>query len=154
MTQQECQIILTDDDIDDRTFLLEALHRNQFNGHCLQAENGQALLHLLKYTAEEAANILPDLIVLDLNMPILNGYEVLKQLKDDRSLHTIPVVVLTSSCRPQDETWCQDAGCFKFYRKPFSISGYDSIATDILSILQTLHTSSKNIQQAGTASTG
>ncbi|WP_205511523.1 response regulator [Longitalea arenae] len=128
---QDCQIILTDDDADDRCFLAEAFQRNEFKGNLLEAGNGLQLLSLLdtQFAVKKAS---PDIIILDLNMPILNGYQALNKLKKDNSFQKIPVVVLTSSSKQEDEKWCMEAGCFKYYKKPFHISGYDEIARDIL----------------------
>jgi CheY-like chemotaxis protein len=129
------QIILVDDDADDREFLVEAMLKNRYQGNLLQADNGLALLTMLDSTREEQKSKLPDLIVLDLNMPLLNGYEVLSKLKSDDDYNKIPVVVLTSSAKKEDEEWCKKAGCFKYYKKPYQLSGYDHIANDILTIL-------------------
>lgn len=132
-----CQVILTDDDQDDRMFLVEALQNNRFGGYLCEAENGRSLLDMLQLIKKEPGKNLPDLIVLDLNMPQLNGFEVLKMLKNDINFHKIPVVVLTSSSRMEDEKFCKNAGCLGYLKKPHSISGYDVIAKELLTIINT-----------------
>ena len=72
---------------------------------------------------------LPNLILLDLNMPIKDGYETLKDLKQDKQLQTIPVMVLTSSTKPADENVCYQLGCEYFHRKPITLSEYSDLAT-------------------------
>ena len=128
---QGCRIILTDDDADDRFFLAEALERNHFRGDLIEAGNGSELLSILKKQFI-VDNVWPNIIVLDLNMPVLNGYQVLEQLKNYNCLPRLSVVVLTSSSKQEDEQWCIEAGCSKYYKKPFHIAGYDDIARDIL----------------------
>jgi len=132
---KKCDVILADDDADDRMFLVEALQDNSFSGHLCEAENGKSLLEILEYKKANPNKILPYLIVLDLNMPLLNGFEVLKILKNDNDLNKIPVVVLTSSSRKEDENICKNAGCLRYIRKPHSISGYSVIAKELLSII-------------------
>ena len=73
------QIVLVDDDIDDRTIILDAITQLSSATNVSCAENGEALLQLLNEV--KAVNQLPDLIILDLNMPKMNGTETLKNLK-------------------------------------------------------------------------
>jgi CheY-like chemotaxis protein len=133
---QDCQIIVTDDDADDRNFLAEAFERNQFRGDLLEAGNGLQLFSILESKQSDAKKIWPDVIILDLNMPVLNGYEVLDRLSQDDGFRNTRVVVLTSSSKKEDETRCTEAGCLKYYKKPFRLSGYDEIARDILSLIR------------------
>lgn len=132
-----CQVILTDDDSDDRMFLVEALQNNGFSSYLCEAENGRSLFDLLLSIKNEAGRNLPELVVLDLNMPQLSGFEVLKMLKNDIDFSRIPVVILTSSSRMEDEKFCKNAGCLGYLKKPHSISGYDVIAKELLTIINT-----------------
>jgi CheY-like chemotaxis protein len=93
------------------------------------------LLDMLATKKEDLGINLPNLIVLDLNMPLLNGFEVLEMLKNDHYFQKIPVVVLTSSSRMDDEKLCKSAGCLRYLKKPHSISGYDEIAKELLHII-------------------
>jgi CheY-like chemotaxis protein len=128
-------IVVADDDVDDREFLSQALRRNAFPGICKGLEDGETLINYLKQLKTPSA---PGLIVLDLNMPLKNGYEVLAELKNEASLKNIPVVVLTSSQRAEDERLCYSLGCDKFYRKPGTLSGYDDLAESMVSYLRAL----------------
>ncbi len=66
----------------------------------------------------------PDLILLDLNMPRMNGREVLEQLKGDRDLGRIPVVVLTTSQQEADILQSYDLGCNSYIRKPVEMDQF------------------------------
>ena len=62
----------------------------------------------------------PDVILLDVTMPIMNGFEVLKRLKDDPSTRTIPVVMMTARRLPRYETLAMKLGAADYITKPFS----------------------------------
>src|SRR3954470_20640516 len=88
-------IILADDDADDRELFREALnetHKTMFK----TAKDGLSLMQLLKDGKE-----LPDAIFLDLNMPRMNGHECLKEIKKDKHLRKIPVLIYSTSKSPE-----------------------------------------------------
>src|SRR5688500_11491462 len=116
-------VYLVDDDIDDLELVQEAFVRNGFQGQVACAKNGEDFLSNL-----ERSN-LPELIVLDLNMPLKDGFEVLKALKKSRNFSAIPVAILTASLNKQDETRCMGLGCNLFLRKPSTLEGYNIIVT-------------------------
>jgi CheY-like chemotaxis protein len=128
-----CHIVLTDDDQDDRYFLKSALQKHSFKCNVIETEHG---VGLMDYLNDSHTSPLPELIVLDLNMPYKNGYQVLNDLKNDSALRPIPCVVLTASSKKEDELRCYQLGCTKFYTKPISLIGYDVIAQDIIRLLE------------------
>ena len=65
-------------------------------------------------------NVLPDVILLDLLMPEISGYDALRQLKDDERYKHIPVVIITSKSDAATEALCLQMGAVDFIRKPFS----------------------------------
>ncbi|RYY51511.1 MAG: response regulator [Chitinophagaceae bacterium] len=136
-------IILADDDHDDRSFVEEALFRNSFNGKIKPAENGLELMHYLEELVHgnDDSNNFPDLILLDLNMPLKDGYEVMQEIKQHPHLKNIPVLVLTSSLREYDEKRCMQLGCTKFFQKPLTVSEYDRLARSILRYMNGLQVS-------------
>jgi two-component system cell cycle response regulator DivK len=79
----------------------------------LEAENGLKGLQL-------ARNDHPDLILLDILLPDMNGIEVLKQLKGDPTLQQIPVIAITASANNEIYKRCVEAGCDEFMTKPFT----------------------------------
>ena len=106
-------ILYAEDDLDDFESVKEALE--QLNGNCelVHARNGTEAVDYL----EKNPKNLPCLIVLDLNMPIMNGKEVLSWLKDKDIYQDIAVIVFTTSSREDDVKLCQKHGC-TFFRKP------------------------------------
>ena len=94
-------------------------------------ENG---VELLKYLKETGAT-LPKLILLDLNMPLKDGYQALAEIKQDEVLRSIPVVILTSSSKPEDEPICFNLGAEQFFRKPLSMDEYDELASGLLQFI-------------------
>lgn len=122
-------VYLVDDDIDDLELVQEALERKGFKGTLACAKNGEEFLSKL-----EPSNI-PELVVLDLNMPLKDGFEVLKEMKKSRHFSIVPVVVLTASKNKQDQTKCFEMGCNLFLTKPTTLEEYNTIATKILDFL-------------------
>lgn len=123
------QLFIIDDDADDREFLIDALIRNEYKFDFVEFSNGE---HLFEYILANPEQI-PDLILLDLNMPIKNGYETLKELKADKQLKDIPVMVITSSSRKEDEAYCYELGCNHFCRKPITLNEYEKLTSLIIS---------------------
>jgi CheY-like chemotaxis protein len=78
----------------------------------------------------QTAAVLPSLIVLDLNMPVMDGKEVLQWLKENERFKHIPVMIFTTSSREEDVKLCQKHGC-TFFRKP-------TLYRDLLHVAQTM----------------
>jgi CheY-like chemotaxis protein len=119
---KRCPVILmADDDADDRLLVQEALSEAGVS-HSLQfAEDGMALLDYLKGTGAYAngnAGPRPELIFLDLNMPLKDGREVLRDIRADQSLRRIPVVVFTTSKADTDIRQMYELGANSFVTKP------------------------------------
>lgn len=103
-------ILLVEDNPADVALTMEAFKQCQFPTHILVKDNGmEALDHLHKLT-----NSLPDLILLDLNLPRWDGKSLLKEIKSDARLKRIPVIVLTTSNSEQDvlESYNLHANCY------------------------------------------
>ncbi|MEJ7627245.1 MAG: response regulator [Ferruginibacter sp.] len=108
------RILVVDDDIDDKGIFCDALEEITKDVECIMVNNGQeALQHL-------ATPPPYDLIFLDLNMPVMNGYETLAVLKNDDKYRNIPVVVISTSKNERDKKRCSDLGANKYLTKPSS----------------------------------
>ena len=107
-------LFITDDDEDDRDFIITALSKESFDCNFIICENGADLISKITAVAHLRAHI----VLLDLNMPVMNGYETLRIIKTDPLFNCIPVIILTSSSKPDDEQYCYDLGCNIFMRKP------------------------------------
>lgn len=126
MTQDERKIptvLVAEDDPDDRDLTREAFAASNAAGDLRFVEDGQELLDYLfrrgAYVSEGAAPR-PDLLLLDLNMPRLDGREALRQIKADPDLRTLRVVVLTTSRAPEDIVAAYDISASSYIAKPTS----------------------------------
>jgi CheY-like chemotaxis protein len=128
-------IISTDDDRDDQEFLIEAIKETKVECDVICASNGIQLIDILtkKNQYEDNCSKLPDLIILDLNMPLMDGYEVLKIVKGDKNLKDIPICVLTTSHHESDKIKSINYGANGFYSKPMSATGLQKIVKEIFS---------------------
>ncbi|WP_431211792.1 response regulator [Puia sp. P3] len=106
------RFLLIDDDSDDRELFSEALSMVEPAIICDQATDGEEGLALLQQNKEE-----PDLIFLDINMPILNGWQLLSRLKASALKH-IPVIMYSTSSNAKDKRTAQELGALCFITKP------------------------------------
>lgn len=113
-------ILLVEDNPDDVELTLLALERNNIANPVNVVRDGQEALDFLFYRGkfENAKHLLPNLILLDLKLPKVDGIEVLQKIKADRKLKLIPVVVLTSSKMESDVLKSYDLGVNSYIRKP------------------------------------
>lgn len=105
--------LLADDDRDDREMFSEALAALDPQIVCDGVEDGRAALKFLS-----ASTIYPSVIFLDINMPVMDGWELLRKLKSDTQYLNIPVVVYSTSSRAKDRTTAMDLGATCFVTKP------------------------------------
>jgi two-component system, response regulator len=125
-------VLLADDDIDDREMFEEILADNQQVKLAGSVENGQELLTLL---LDLEADALPDLIVLDHNMPKMNGVQTLDALKSNEKYQHIPVVIFSTYCDNKLLTECENLGAAMVFTKPSSFEEYEDMITAFLEII-------------------
>lgn len=125
-TTRPIHILVADDDQDDCLLMREALQEGRVANSVSFVHNGEELLHYLlrqpPYQNEQQYP-LPGLILLDLNMPLMDGREALAELKKHPQLRRIPVVILTTSSAPEDIELSYDKGVNSFITKPVTFSG-------------------------------
>jgi CheY-like chemotaxis protein len=107
-------LLLVDDDIDDQQIFLEALDHVAPGIKVITASNGLEALHKLNTPGA----VYPDLIFLDLNMPMMNGKELLEELKRTESFAEIPVIIYTTSSRAEDREESMQLGATNYLVKP------------------------------------
>lgn len=114
-------ILYVEDDEDDRLLAKEAIEESSHDVDLRFVENGVEALAYIRgaepYDSPEAAPR-PDIILLDFNMPVVNGREVLRVLKTDIQLARIPIIVLTTSSSPVDINTAYDLGVNAYIVKP------------------------------------
>lgn len=124
-------ILLIDDDIDDILLLKEAILSINNNCDILTALDSNKALALLK-EARDNNKALPDLVVLDISMPIMDGRQLLTVIKNEEKLKDLTVVVLTTSSNISDINYCKQFG-IELITKPFELSELYRIAEKLLS---------------------
>lgn len=102
---QKNTILWADDDADDLMLMKEILLKNDRNFEIVEVRNGKEALDFLNQSKE--ASCLPCLIILDINMPILDGKETLSIIKRTEAFQSIPVVVFTTSNSELDKIFCK-----------------------------------------------
>ena len=123
-------VFVIDDDEDDRFFIELALRHEPNPCRVLSAGGGQQALDLLAQLPTQ-----PDMILLDLNMPMMTGFEVLQQLKQSSAYASIPVVILTTSGDSADQLRARQLGATDFMTKPTTYDGLNAIAERIRLVL-------------------
>ena len=114
-------IVIADDDADDRLMAKEALEECRLANNIDFVEDGVELLDYLRARgryASRRADRRPGLIILDLNMPKMDGREALREIKADPFLRRIPIVVMTTSKAEEDIYRTYDLGVNSFITKP------------------------------------
>lgn len=114
-------ILMADDDADDRLLAQDAMYESRVLNELHFVEDGVQLLSYLRgddYFSDRALYPMPGLILLDLNMPKMDGREALAEIKADPRLRSIPVVILTTSKAEEDRAKGCDLGAAAYITKP------------------------------------
>lgn len=122
------EILVVDDSEDDVLLLQESLHDVGSVSLVHAAHDGEQALAYLRREAPYADAHRPALVLLDINMPRKNGFEVLAEIKGDPQLRAIPVVMLTTSSRDTDIRSAYEGGASSFITKPVSFDRLKLIA--------------------------
>lgn len=111
---QAIDILLVEDNAGDIRLTQEVLKESKVHNNLMIAHNGVEALECLRKQGKYAGCARPDLILLDLNLPVMDGREVLAQIKDDLNFRRIPVVILTTSKAEEDilKTYNLHANCY------------------------------------------
>jgi len=119
---EEKLIMLIDDDIDDRYLFSRAAKLENPEIKCITAEGGKEAFELL-----HTISPLPQVIFLDINMPKLNGWEIIRQFKKDEQLKHIPILIFSTSSHEKDVLAARQAGAIGYCTKPLDFDGLQTI---------------------------
>jgi two-component system response regulator len=124
--QRPITILIADDDADDRQMTEEALRAARLANDLQFVENGVELIAYLTGTGSYSGAVAaprPGLVLLDLNMPLMDGREALEIIKADTALRRIPIVILTTSKAEEDVFRSYDLGVSGYITKPVTFEG-------------------------------
>lgn len=123
-------ILIAEDDPDDGEIMLEIFSQHGSYTQINLVKNG---LELLQYLSQGTK--MPDVILTDINMPIMSGIEALEKLHESDNLSSIPTIVYSSTLNPAYQIKCMNLGTKGFLVKPLKMTDYKKIPVTILEIL-------------------
>jgi CheY-like chemotaxis protein len=123
-------IIIAEDDYDDADIMFDTFTKNPNFAKVSIVNNGEELLNFLKDTS----NHIPDIILTDINMPILDGIEALQEILTDDEFKNIPCFVYSTSINPAYKEKCDNLGVKAYLTKPYSFEAFEEIPKTILTI--------------------
>jgi len=124
-------VLLVEDDPGDVLITREAFAENKIRNHLSVVTDGVKALQFLRREADYATAPRPDLILLDLNLPRMDGHEVLAKIKSDANLQRIPVVVLTTSDAEEDVLRSYDLHANAYVTKPVDFERFLGVVRQI-----------------------
>jgi CheY-like chemotaxis protein len=127
--RQRAVVLLVEDNPDDVIMIREAFEQSLTPIQLYVVSNGERAIKFVQRTDADAPR--PSLILLDLNLPIRNGLEVLAELKSDTEFLSIPIVVLTTSQAPNDIQQCYSLHANAYIIKPPDFDGYADVIKQV-----------------------
>ena len=124
-------ILLADDDTDDCIFFKAAVDELVLSTHLTTVHDGEQLMQLLTNETDE----LPDVLFLDLNMPRKNGFECLSEIKLNKKLEQLPVIIFSTSFEQEVVNQLYQNGAQYFIRKPSEFSQFKKIIHQTLALI-------------------
>ncbi len=121
-------LLLIEDNPYDQVLTLRAFHKSTVASVVVARDGFEALRYLLGDGSSGAPAELPTLVVLDLKLPRMDGFEVLRRLRAERRTHLLPVVILSSSVEEGDLQRCYALGANSYLRKPVDFAEFVSVA--------------------------
>lgn len=129
--KRELELLHVDDDVVDATSLRRSLDKLKLNHQLRHAPNGRKALDLL----QQDPSYRPDVILLDLNMPVMGGLEFLKNLREDPRLKSITVFILSTSDFPPDVAAAYSLNAAGYLVKPFSSMEFNTLLDQLFKLL-------------------
>ncbi len=131
MNTNQISLLLADDDEDDRLIFQEIIEELSLNVAVECVENGVQLIHLLN----KKKDTLPSILFLDINMPLKNGMECLKEIKQCRNLNNLPVVICSTSFNRETINQAYNLGAQYYLRKPSDFNTYKNVIETAINLI-------------------
>ena len=136
MTTDTFEILLVEDNDDDITIAQRALDKSGLPSRLTVAKDGQEAMDLLRQRLEDGelrkdAAPLPDVMLLDLGLPVVSGLDVLRRVKASPALRQIPVVVLTGTADQETLRLCMELGTNMYLAKPMTVESAMTLAVGL-----------------------
>lgn len=144
MVIKPINILLVEDNEGDIVLLMDALSDADIVNEIEVARDGAEAISILYELAETNKGELPDLILLDINLPKKNGYEVISSMKKNSLLVDIPVIILTTSSSEMDVIKAKKLEAYGYIIKPIEIDEYENVVNKIEAFWVSTFKSSKN----------
>jgi CheY-like chemotaxis protein len=127
--------VIVEDNPADVLLVREALQVHHVNCSLETHDNGEGAVQALSRRADGAAS-LPDLVLLDWNLPTIGGADVLRAIRDRPQFRSVPVAILTSSGSPQDRAQALSLGATRFIQKPMGLDDFiDQVGQQVRELL-------------------
>lgn len=128
MNHNSVEILLVEDNVTDAELTIRELKKHNMSNNLVHLKNGEDALHFIFATGPYAGlrdvQYRPKVVLLDIQMPKVNGIEVLQRIKTDERTRQVPVVILTSSKEHPDIQRCYDLGANSYIVKPVNFEGF------------------------------
>ncbi|MBL7758553.1 MAG: response regulator [Chitinophagaceae bacterium] len=128
MNPNSVEVLLVEDNVADAELTIRELRKHNMANHLVHVKNGEEALEFIfakgKYASTREVQYTPKMVLLDIQMPKVNGIEVLQQIKDDPRTRSLPVVILTSSKENPDIQRCYDLGANSYIVKPVNFESF------------------------------
>lgn len=132
------KILLVEDDPGHARLIEKNLRRSGITNDVAFFDNGQKVLDYLNTPPGKQGTYEKLLILLDLNLPVVDGYQVLERIKTSEQTKRIPVIILTTTDIPQEVERCYDLGCNIFITKPIQYDEFSTAIQNLGSMLSTV----------------
>jgi CheY-like chemotaxis protein len=131
LSQEKMKVLVVEDNPDDVAIVKRAMRKSEVKCELSFARDGQEALDFLYRNGEFEDAPRPDLILLDLNLPKIDGLDVLSRIKQDEKLRRIPVIVLTISEHEQDMIKAYDSGASSYMTKPVDSKDFERLINTV-----------------------
>jgi len=135
MSTHAVDVLLVEDNPNDAELAIRQLKKHHLANNLFHVEDGEAALDFLfatgPFTGKQDTLSLPKVVLMDIQMPKLNGIDVLRKMKSDDRTKRIPVVILTSSNQDPDINTCYELGASSYIVKPVDFERFSTAIRDL-----------------------